>query len=161
MNYDANAMNSSTQGREVGMIKTLRQLTSSLALGTFLILADAVPGICAPFTYAVSDRPNAPEERQERFAALECQNELVFALVNYYPDRTLLLSWGNGDILKEIDIPVRRVADTQREVFAGEQIRLEVSLNPHLPSTNPREGRLQVKDHPPWKGLRCLLYGPD
>jgi hypothetical protein len=143
------------------MLKTLRQLHFSVTIGTFMILVDAVPAICAPFTHALTDRPNAQEERQQRFAALECQNELVFALVNFYPDRTLLLSWGTGDILKEIDIPVQRIADTQREVFAGERIRLEVSLNPHLPSTTPREGRLQVKDHPPWKGLRCLLYGPD
>lgn len=143
------------------MIKTLRQLTSSVALGTFLILVDAVPGLCAPFTHAVTDRPNTPEVRQDRFAALECQNELVFAIVNFYPDRTLLLSWGTGDILKEIDIPVQRIADTQREVFTGVQIRLAVSLNPHLPSTTPREGRLQVKDQLTWNGLRCLHYGPD
>ena len=143
------------------MIKTLRQFTSSVALSTFLILVDAVPGICAPFTHTVSGEPETPEERQERFAALECQNEMVFSIVNFYPDRTLLLSWGTGDVLKEIDIPVQRIADTQREVYAGKQIRLEVSLNPHLPSTTPREGRLQVKDQPTWKGLRCLLYGPD
>ena len=143
------------------MLKTLRQLHFSVTIGTFMILVDAVPVICAPFTHALTDRPNAQEERQERFAALECQNELVFALVNFYPDRTLLLSWGTGDSLKEIDIPVQRTTDTKREIFTGKQTRLEVILNPHLPSTTPREGQLQVKDQPTWKGLRCLLYGPD
>jgi len=143
------------------MLKTLRQLHFSVTMSTFMILVDAVPVICAPFTRALSDRPNVQKERQDRFAALECQNELVFALVNFYPDRTFLLSWGTGDSLKEIDIPVQRTTDTKREIFTGQQTRLEVSLHPHQPSTTHREGQLQVNEKPPWKGLRCLLYGPD
>ncbi len=102
-------------------------------------------------------------EREERYAALECQNERIFAIVNYYEHGLFRLSWGLDDQVMDDDIPVMRHDWGIRETFTGKGIILDLPEKSPGSDMTPRIGALRVSNPIPklWRGLRCVLHGAD
>ena len=108
-------------------------------------------------------RAVASTPRQERYAALECQNNEVFAIVNFYPDHTLKLSWGRGDTVIGEDVQVQQALERGVEMYSGLGVQLRLPVLAGIDSTEPRMGDLTVAQSgvASWPQLRCLLYAED
>lgn len=120
----------------------------------------------AMFILLRPDQTHAAESnnpRKERFAALECQDNGVFAIINFFPDRTYSLTWGRDDQVIAADVPVTRHDWGVSEIFAGKGVHLTLPVSRAESSISPRLGELRVKKpvHGEWTGLRCLLHGAD
>ena len=100
---------------------------------------------------------------KERYAALECQNNGAFVLVNFFPDRTYQLTWGVDDKITEEDISVKRVHSADREIYASQNLSLSLPVGGAENSTLPRIAEFRALHPSPitWSDLRCLLYGAD
>jgi hypothetical protein len=99
----------------------------------------------------------------ERYAALECQKDGAFVIVNFYPDRTLQLTWGKNDEITEADINVNRAHSADREIYTGQNLSLSLSVGGGENSITPRIGEFRVSSPTDvtWPDLRCFLYGAD
>ena len=108
-------------------------------------------------------KPFPESVRMERYAALECQNDLAFAIVNFYSDQTLMLSWGQRDELIGVDIKVLRAVTAGVERYTGQGAQLTLPVMVGVDSTQIRFGELSVAQSGfvPWGPLRCLLFEAD
>ena len=99
----------------------------------------------------------------ERYAALECQDDHIFVIVNFYPHKIFKLSWGIDDELIKADIPVSQISTEKLEIYSGEGVRLQLPREFGRDSHAIRIGTLQTKSKPQAKydGLRCILHGAD
>ena len=99
-------------------------------------------------------------DRQERYAALECQNHEIFAIVNYYEHGIFRLSWGQEEKIIADDIPVMRHDWGVRETFTGKGIILDLPEKNPATGDAPRVGELKISKPVPklWRDLRCVLH---
>jgi len=109
-----------------------------------------------------ADGASTPE-RDERYAALECQNERIFAVVNYHYHGLFRLSWGLDDQVIDDNVPVMRHDWGVRETFTGKGIILDLPEKSPGADMAPRIGELKISNPIPklWRGLRCVLHGAD
>jgi hypothetical protein len=142
------------------LVRIVKSLDFSRVKGATCLLATLVSQ-CG--STPMEARALASSPRVERYAALECQNDAVFAIVNFYPDRTLLLSWGRGDTVIGVDIAVQLGLGGGVERYTGLGVSLSLPVLPGIDSTVPRMGDLTVAESgvAPWPRLRCLLFGAD
>jgi hypothetical protein len=103
------------------------------------------------------------EPRVERFAALECQDQGIFVLVNFFPHKVFKLSWGIDDDLIDTDIPVLRTVHESHEIFEGGGIKLKLLIAAGGDSVAVRRGQLLTNKCRlrSFDSLRCLLHGAD
>ena len=99
----------------------------------------------------------------ERYAALECQDDHIFVIVNFYPHKIFKLSWGIDDELIKADIPVSQISTEKLEMYSGEGVHLQLPREFGRDSHAIRIGTLQTMSKPQAKydGLRCILHGAD
>ena len=121
----------------------------------FTTMLWALWALCASHTLKADTR--------ERYAALECQDQGAFVLLNFYPDQTYQLTWGRDDKITQEDVKVNRLYSVGVEVYAGENLRLSLPIGGGETSTVPRIAEFQAIHPTPviWRTLRCFLYGAD
>jgi len=128
-----------------------RQPTTMTLFG-FLCLFGA---FCVPY--------EAHAAAKDRYAALECQNNGAFVLVNFYPDGIFQLTWGKDDRTIQEDVIVTRSYSVGREIYKGENLTLSLPAGGIENSMTPRIADFAVESSSPiyWQDLRCFLYGAD
>jgi hypothetical protein len=125
--------------------------------------ATTIPRSTESTTTLIPGTVTRPDDYEERYAALECQNEQIFAVVNFYKHGLFRLSWGIDDQVIEADRPVTRHSWGVHETFTGHGITLNLPESTPDNDYIPRLGDLRVSRPRVqlWRGLRCLLHGAD
>ncbi len=104
-----------------------------------------------------------PSQPMERFAALECQNNEAFVIINFYPGNLFKLSWGYDLNLEVEDLLVTQSFEHGWEIYRGNGIYLRLPSRPGGASNDVRIGSLNSRK--PVRliqgSLRCLLHGAD
>lgn len=100
---------------------------------------------------------------QERYAALECQNEQIFIIVNFYYGRIYKLSWGSDDKVVVADQIVHRSMIDNLEIFENADFELSLPEAFGRDSIQLRIGNFKIRKtgQREWNHLRCLLHGAD
>lgn len=113
----------------------------------------------APSLLATNDQDPGPE----RYAALECQNEKNFAIVNFYPGRIFKLSWGEDDQLVQADLPVHQSIKSGVETYKNNEVLLTIPVMKDSDPETSRIGMLYTTHEGKLRfmRLRCLLHGAD
>lgn len=137
-----------------------KSLDSLRVSGLFWFVASLVSQ-CGPTPTEARAVGSTP--RLERYAALECQNNEVFAIVNFYPDHTLKLSWGRAYTVIGEDVAVQQTLEGGVEMYSGLGVQLRLPALDGIDSTVHRMGDLTVAQSgvASWPQLRCLLYAED
>lgn len=113
----------------------------------------------APSLLATNDHDPGPE----RYAALECQNEKNFAIVNFYPGRIFKISWGEDDQLVQADLPVHQSIKSGIESYKNNEVLLTIPVMKDSDPETSRIGMLYTTHEGKLRfmRLRCLLHGAD
>jgi hypothetical protein len=99
----------------------------------------------------------------ERYAALECQKDRLFVLINFFRDHQYTLSWGIDDVLYEDNIEVTRHNWGVVETFASPKVRLDLPAARDGEDHRPRPGTLYTEEPVPqiWQTLQCVMLEAD
>jgi hypothetical protein len=99
----------------------------------------------------------------ERYAALECQKDRLFVVVNFFRDYQYRLSWGIDDVLHGDNIEVTRHNWGVIETFASPKVKLDLPVSRGGEDQKPRPGILYTEEPVPqiWETLQCVMLEAD
>lgn len=101
---------------------------------------------------------------EDRLAALECQRNGFVVIVNYYSGGRYLLTAGEEDNFRVIDLPVKlKISQPKNlESYSDSNVLLTLPLDLGTNSDQIRLGKVKIKNPTlEVEGLKCLLHGAD